>query len=309
MSVLPIPSLHHHRHRFLYDADFVDSGCDSSLFSEEFLEQTSVDNTIGTWLTNYVMTGVAWLAAVYFWYRHRQWQRELKESQAVDSDKFTSIGFGWMILYNLLVGITYLWAGLAHQRFDEKDQQDDYWNIVTYSVGVTTAVTLHCQATWNWIIRGLVILGAIATALSSSILMNNTFVGFYTLFVNIELVVYFAWYQRDWLASVGTGLIVLGGFIQFGFRGLCGDDAYLECFEKCPLPNPMTFNHNALFHVVYMVGLIVQAFGRYTHRQHPSETPELDYQEGTTGLTGNTKKDAQSMFPSISDRTDLENVY
>ena len=45
--------------------------------------------------------------------------------------------------------------------------------------------------------------------------------------------------------------------------GLCGDAAYLMCWQDCPLKKPTKFNHNALFHVFIVIGLSLHAMGVY----------------------------------------------
>ena len=55
--------------------------------------------------------------------------------------------------------------------------------------------------------------------------------------------------------AFGTVTMILGYVIQGSLTGTCGDSAYAKCFVDCPLSNPMIFNHNALFHVVYLAGM------------------------------------------------------
>ena len=45
---------------------------------------------------------------------------------------------------------------------------------------------------------------------------------------------------------------MIGGMlIQVALADVCGDPGYEDCWEDCPLPDPMEFNHNALFHALY----------------------------------------------------------
>ena len=57
--------------------------------------------------------------------------------------------------------------------------------------------------------------------------------------------------------ALGTVSMILGYVLQALLAGKCGDSAYEKCFADCPLPKPMIFNHNALFHVVYLIGMVV----------------------------------------------------
>ena len=57
-------------------------------------------------------------------------------------------------------------------------------------------------------------------------------------------------------------MVMIGGMlIQVALADVCGDPGYEDCWEDCPLPDPMEFNHNALFHAVYAAGLLALAVG------------------------------------------------
>ena len=50
---------------------------------------------------------------------------------------------------------------------------------------------------------------------------------------------------------------MIGGMaVQVALADVCGDPGYEDCWEDCPLPDPMEFNHNALFHALYAAGLL-----------------------------------------------------
>ena len=61
---------------------------------------------------------------------------------------------------------------------------------------------------------------------------------------------------------------VISLMIQASWEPACGLAAYEVCFEDCPLPNPTVFNHNALFHVLMVVSLVVQAIAEYKYPTH-----------------------------------------
>merc|ERR1712232_20823 len=60
----------------------------------------------------------------------------------------------------------------------------------------------------------------------------------------------------------GAGIVfqIAGFAVQIALSPTCGDAAYENCFRDCPLPAPY-FNHNALFHVLYAVGMVPVAIG------------------------------------------------
>ena len=62
--------------------------------------------------------------------------------------------------------------------------------------------------------------------------------------------------------KVMAGVVMIGGMlIQVALADVCGDPGYEDCWEDCPLPDPMEFNHNALFHALYAAGLLALAVG------------------------------------------------
>ena len=66
-----------------------------------------------------------------------------------------------------------------------------------------------------------------------------------------------------------TGIVV-----QVALASWCGEDAYQDCFVECPLP--VNFNHNALFHVLVVVGMLVQMmFGRYDGKRRSCIKPKI----------------------------------
>jgi hypothetical protein len=63
---------------------------------------------------------------------------------------------------------------------------------------------------------------------------------------------------------VGTLLCILSLVIQVVLGKTCGGDGYQDCYRSCPLPNPRTFNHNALFHCTWAIALLAIASGERT---------------------------------------------
>ena len=61
--------------------------------------------------------------------------------------------------------------------------------------------------------------------------------------------------------KAASGAVMIGGMlIQVALADVCGDPGYEDCWEDCPLPAP-EFNHNALFHFLYAVGLLALCVG------------------------------------------------
>jgi hypothetical protein len=65
-----------------------------------------------------------------------------------------------------------------------------------------------------------------------------------------------------YVLAFGNVNILTGLLVQVLLTPSCGSsEAYENCFRDCPFPDPMTFNHNAFFHVFVAVGMIFQGIG------------------------------------------------
>ena len=55
-------------YRSLYDQEFIDTGCNETLMGEEqgFVALTQVDDSVGTWATNYAILAIGLLGAFLF---------------------------------------------------------------------------------------------------------------------------------------------------------------------------------------------------------------------------------------------------
>ena len=56
--------------------------------------------------------------------------------------------------------------------------------------------------------------------------------------------------------AAGVGIIIAGMAVQVILEGPCGQAGYKDCFESCPL-DPLVFNHNAIFHFMYAIGVMI----------------------------------------------------
>ncbi len=64
------------------------------------------------------------------------------------------------------------------------------------------------------------------------------------------------------LRTIGLAAMITGLVVQVILAPACDDRGYEKnCFQDCPLLDPTVFNHNALFHLIYMFGLIFLAVG------------------------------------------------
>jgi len=59
-------------------------------------------------------------------------------------------------------------------------------------------------------------------------------------------------------AAFGCVVMIAGLLVQVLMAPTCGDPGYEVCWKDCILPAPY-FNHNALFHALFAVGMLILA--------------------------------------------------
>ena len=269
--------------RELYDADYVAENCPPS----EYDSDTQLDNTVGTWATNYVILGVGLLGCLLILVRMRLQQQK----QQPDADNNNHKRKVWIALYFGGTGLAYGIGGFGHQWHDSLAEKSDAWDIATHIVNALALLSLQFYVALPILertFRVVVTLICVAFLAVAWALQEQAIMGLYMVLVLFGMGFYFfSWKQRDWVPSAGCIVYMSGLLVQVILAGRCGDAGYQDnCFRDCPLPDPMTFNHNALFHVLVAAGLTIQLFGRYT-------TPiitTIDNQEGdASGLRSSTR--------------------
>mmetsp|Transcript_135915 Transcript_135915/g.202124 ORF Transcript_135915/g.202124 Transcript_135915/m.202124 type:complete len:292 (-) Transcript_135915:119-994(-) len=258
--------------RSLYDQEFLEAGCPP----EDFDEVYKVDDTIGTWVTNIVILGFCLLAV-------------LKLSMCSPNNKNNN---KYMIAFFFFNGLSFGVAGVFHAVVHRSDDpsKDPYTrafyalygiSTVCFSLAILGLVTDNAVAWW--------VVALITTALTvyTTIVIDHFVAG---VLVNIGIILPAACIIygiqacrrpshhhkcNNVVKIVGILGMILGVVIQLVLRGTCGDGGYEDCFEDCPLPHPTKFNHNALFHVVHLVGVILLAAAE---ARNPSlrSTPHAD---------------------------------
>lgn len=204
----------------------------------------------------------------------------------------------WRMVYFLLTSIAYLVAGIGHQFIFSKDdiapyelishititlavlslQYDAtlvYTSSSPYSMGTSTTKTrftlcgfdvarhtnLFCGM-YTRTIQIVLIMIALLFLIISKVIDMQFLVGFYKGASLLLLGVYFILFEQQqsatWLFGFGSFMSIMGLFAQLILSPYCGDEGYEDCFEECPLDNPTTFNHNALFHAMVAVGMLAQ---------------------------------------------------
>lgn len=275
MSIFQPFSFSPHHRRSLYDQYFFDTGCDLSIIEEfggeEGIALTQVDDTVGTWATNYAVLALGILGIFVF--------------GCVKEPKHEYKRFAFASAYYGFTGLGYGVAGVNHQI--RKFETDYKFYFVAYILTIMGAMSLQFQIAMNCKAGGnqqncytiLTLLIGLAVILVSALWGIELVGGVYLVVANLWFVVYFL-VIKDWMAVVGSLVIIAGFALQFFLRSTCGLEAYPQCFQDCIMPDPQTFNHNGLFHSLVVLGMFVQLFARFIPIESSSENEESDNEEG-----------------------------
>jgi len=248
-----------HVSRILYDNEFINAGCPI----EDFDPNTSFDTTVGTYLTNYVMT----LTCIYVAMQYFRKENGRK---------------GHMFYFLILMAVSFGIAGVNHQFSRRKDDIRKVWleriafffvaaaNVVLLDFGmkiIESIVTL----TWIQTIRLVLSIALSAITIGFTLVTTNTVViGVMALLVYTIMIAVYSWLLckvdrgtgrlLNGLKIAGLITMICGSLIQLMFMESCDSEtAYKSCFSTCPFPYPTVFNSNGLFHVVFNVGVLVFA--------------------------------------------------
>ena len=303
----------HHNLRELYNTTFISDGCHPS---DQYNPNTALDDTIGTYLTNYIIGIVGCLGVIVTYWRFNKHDNNKHDTSSAVVSSYHVKHHYYLMGYYALSSMGYSLAGVGHQLYntinDNPRGHDAVFATLLFCVAlgvvcaqfeliicarttetmtnsssnqkhdlndvdiennndaITTTKRQCCNRNrYSYLI--IAVLGIFIVTVLFSIVMGLsqrdlepiwTIAGVY-IFLGITAVslVYLILY-RDWGARLG-GLVYATGFVvQVTLASRCGEDAYEDCFVECPLP--VNFNHNALFHVLVVVGMLIQMmFGRY----------------------------------------------
>lgn len=117
--------------------------------------------------------------------------------------------------------------------------------------------------TWKKIIWYLGIAIGLATAVLTVVMKTLLYAGVLGLLMYIAtIVINIVAAAKDGKNAIhyankvlGAALWISGLLVWVMLRTKCGFSEYDNCFDECPLP--FEFNHNALFHLLYAIGLVV----------------------------------------------------
>lgn len=259
--------------------EYISSNC-----TIEFDPSFGVDDTVGTYVTNYLIAalgipfGILFLARVYACCGCLVRQHApTKATPPLSTPQNTTLF--WQALYFLLAGAGYGAAGLQHQFYHTVDDLPYalQWGAVIL-VGLSL-VPLQLSVTESWedesrrviILSRLVYVGIVVVVVVLTFVFETLMaVGVYNFVVLACTGVYhIRCFKRSgchimhYISATGNALVMAGLAVQVLLSPVCGPyEGYKNCFRDCPLPtDPLRFNHNALFHAMVAIGLVFQAIG------------------------------------------------
>jgi len=252
--------------RRLYDMDYVEGGCIGPP-----PPGTNVDDTFGTYATDYLIgiIGIGGALALLL--------------SSKPADFYKNLGANYLFW----TGAGYGLAGLLHQVFHEDEQNENHMRLWKLSYIFTLFGVMALGLLVNRLLlaknpslgKSEVCMNAVVLVVTGGVIAQNLFgeptliitgvcLGIMTLYA---LIVWALW--SSWAKVLGCVLQIIGFIVQVALAPQCGDDAYAECWKECPLPAPY-FNHNALFHLLYAIGLLIVAA---TMISHPEVTEESKF--------------------------------
>lgn len=272
--------------RTLYDEDFLDLGCPPEIYDENY----ETDTTLWSWITNFMILVLCLLVCLKFIYcpSSLSSSSSRRKSTPPIPSTATNKNTKLMIVFFLLTGIAFGFGGLNHMTIEQNDDplKDIYERITLGVFGVATGclvVFSYLIVTSNKIGLWILTLISLGVTVYAVIVNDPTSIGVFQMLVTLFASIVSAFqapcccHENNNRRSICNSitktigyLLLLGGLVtQILLAPTCGDSGYEECFENCILPNPTVFNHNALFHSIYLVGLILLAVAEDRHPSIP----------------------------------------
>jgi len=269
--------------RITFDQDYLDSGCTLA-----YDDQTGVDNTVGTYATNFVIAGVCFTAAAKL-FKCRGDQSHVPDIQEPPGLHHHGHGHVQLSLFYLFTAVSFLVGAVNHLIVERKDDVEKHvTERISYSFyGIASILLFHFGMKllgvtrtsdgnlkkiiwWSFTVSSLIVLTYFIA------IKSILFVGIFNIVTCLFMIIVYILQSCEMrgqgngntnerknsylvLKVLGVVTMIVGPLLQVFLSPTCGHDAYETCFEDCPLPDPTVFNHNALFHVVYMFGLIILA--------------------------------------------------
>ena len=240
--------------RILYDQNFIDAGCPEADYNQDF----ELDGTVGTWSTNFAIAFVGVVAFVKLG----------RYGCATASHNINVL----MPYFFLAMGISFFVAAIGHIVVTSRSQKPSkaiFETITSVFFGGSSillalyglALVNICMLSHEKWKKGiwwttLTLLTAVVIYAAFEMMAAISFMGM-LVYLAITVLYLVARPKIYVIKALGTLIMLASLVIQIILRTKCGDPAYVDCFNNCPFNNPMVFNHNGLFHVVYLVGIAI----------------------------------------------------
>jgi len=247
--------------RFLYDLTYIESNC-----TLPYDDRHRYDTTYATYVTNYAM-GVLGLACVLLVLigGNRPYACRGQFCTSEGGAHFS------MLLYFALTGLGYSIAGVGHQY--GAVAEDAIWdttkrlyisvlvpaNFCFVFVGLSTFTQ---NVTWKWMLLVSHLVLLVALVVTESMIGLGVVLVVSYLYMGVSYCCVSNPSKRYLIANavkcLACLLMVSGLLVQVFLGPVCGSGGYQNCFRDCPYPLSVNFNHNALFHVMAAIALVLQ---------------------------------------------------
>ena len=264
------------------------SSSDVGEFAGEFR-----DSTVGTWSTNFLISGVAVVCSGAVAMQASRAARDKRcETRA-------GILLAYIHIYFLAVATANILAGAGHLVCTDYDNQKPQCPAVagtsylfvalsSASLGNGSLETLLPNSACSWgnarakaLCAGIWTLLCIAAGVYSAVSVDLMITGFILVAaLALQVVAYLQplcsppskQRRRPWelaaLAVSGTILILIGVIIQVVFSEECGSSGEMNYtfFPECPFGEYPPLNHNAVFHIFWAAGIGLQGILAAVHK-------------------------------------------
>lgn len=236
--------------RKVYDNDFLDSNCELP-----YDEDTKMDNLEWTSNMNFIFFAVILLAGSGVWYK----------SERKRADRHIA---GFLIMASISYGLI---PGIIRKAVDRV--QDGFVYTIPQRIALTGIEVAHMllmyagvrsvsgklSATDFWLVFNVVVIICALLKLAVVVIFVGVIIGICMLGVFT-----FQTIKKDskvWIKALAMAISTFAFIEQSILAKSCGDAAYENCFQDCPLPNPKVFNHNALQMLLFIIAFVLLALG------------------------------------------------
>ncbi|GFH44420.1 hypothetical protein CTEN210_00894 [Chaetoceros tenuissimus] len=249
--------------RSLYNKEYIDS-CNPDFYNAE----EDMDNTIGTYSTNYALFAVCMFFAIKF----ASCPTNKKSGNIQQSSKKPALFNKYLIAFFAFTALSFGVAGIGHQileRTSDKARVPIETSSFVLANFASIALMLMIFAFtdirpkktlfWKkivWYLGVIIMVAAIAATIVTNRIIPSSAVNALLQLIAFVLLIFTGkkdvenrFHYNTKIAGFAVTLLSVAVF--GGFASACFD--YENCFEECPFP--LDFNLNAVFHVIYLVGV------------------------------------------------------